>query len=106
MFNNSIICAWHNFQLNIQQNDYFRFGRVPSLETLTAIRKGEELFSHYKVNNLRYKNNDSNHNTIKFSSYLTFNPHLRFQYDSALAPNWYQEAWNRFTHPEEYQDDE
>ena len=40
---------------------YSRFGRVPSLETLTAIRKGEELFSHYKVNNLRYKNDDSNY---------------------------------------------
>lgn len=64
-----LICAWHNFQLNIQQNNYFRFGRVPSLETLTAIRKGEELFSHYKVNNRRYKHNDSNYEyyTIHFT---------------------------------------
>ena len=80
---------------------------MPSLETLTAIRKGEELFSHYKVNNRRYKHNDSNFIPyILLVSSLRFNPHLRFQYDSALAPNWYQEAWNRFTHPEEYQDDE
>lgn len=26
-----------------------RFGRVPALETLVDVRKGEELFSHYKV---------------------------------------------------------
>ena len=85
---------------------------MPSLETLTAIRKGEELFSHYKVSTLSHKNNDSNYKYWPellyhtFYSSLRFNPYLRFQYDSALAPNWYQEAWNRFTHPEEYQDDE
>lgn len=69
--------ANHGFKPNCRYvpADHPRYGRVPALETLVDVRKGEELFSHYK-------------------------------YDAALAPNWYQEAWNRFTNPEEYNDDE
>lgn len=51
-----------------------RFGRIPALCTLRAIRKGEELFSHYK-------------------------------YDMALAPCWYQEAWEN-TSPYDYSREE
>ena len=32
----------------------FRFGRVPALETLVDVHKGEELFSHYKVKSDRF----------------------------------------------------
>jgi hypothetical protein len=27
----------------------FRFGRIPALKTIKSVKKGEELFSHYKV---------------------------------------------------------
>ena len=27
----------------------YRFGRIPALKTIKAVKKGDELFSHYKV---------------------------------------------------------
>ena len=33
----------------LKLSDHPRFGRIPSLKTVKAVKKGEELFSHYKV---------------------------------------------------------
>jgi len=58
--------ANHSFNPNCKfiAVDHPRFGRIPALKTIKAVKKGDELFSHYK-------------------------------YDTALAPTWYQEAWQR-----------
>ena len=34
--------------------DHPRFGRIPSLKTIKAVKKGEELFSHYKVSKVSF----------------------------------------------------
>ena len=61
--------ANHSFDPNCKYVaiDHPRFGRIPGLKTIREVKKGEELYSHYK-------------------------------YDMALAPTWYQEAWEHFNH--------
>ena len=79
----------------IHSEQIFRFGRVPSLQTITEVKKGEELLSHYKVMRNCLHQLDLKLNWLVFSF-------LFLQYDTALAPTWYQEAWARFMDLDSY----
>ena len=74
-------------QIKRDTNDLFkRFGRIPALKTIAAISRDAELFVHYKVKAKAVMKKDT-------GRYI-----FVLQYDTAYAPTWYQEAWQRASH--------